>query len=66
MAILEAEAWRRGLSLLVLDTRTGDPSQGLYEKLGWQLAGVIPEYARGTKGALQPTSIMYKLASQTS
>jgi len=64
MSAVEAEGWRRGLSLLILDTRTDDPSQRLYEKLGWQLAGVIPEYARGTSGALQPTSIMYKLGSQ--
>ena len=64
MEAVEAEAWRRGLSLLILDTRTDDPSQRLYEKLGWQLAGVIPEFARGTNGELQPTSLMYKLASQ--
>jgi len=61
MSAIETEGWRRGLSLLILDTRTNDPSQRLYEKLGWQLAGVIPEYARGANGALQPTSIMYKL-----
>ena len=61
MTVIEAEAWRRGLSLLILDTRTDDPSQRLYEKLGWQLAGVIPAFARGTNGELQPTSIMYKL-----
>jgi ribosomal protein S18 acetylase RimI-like enzyme len=62
MSTIETEGWRRGLSLLILDTRTNDPSQRLYEKLGWQLAGVIPEYARGTNGTLQPTSIMYKLS----
>lgn len=47
-------------SLLVLDTRTGDPSQHLYEKLGYTLAGIIPHYARGTTGTLESTSIMYK------
>lgn len=45
---------------MVLDTRTGDPSQRLYETLGYRLAGIIPNYARGTAGTLEPTSIMYK------
>ncbi len=60
MQAIETEAWGRGLSLLVLDTRAGDPSQQLYDKLGWQLAGVIPDYARGTDGALQATAYMFK------
>jgi ribosomal protein S18 acetylase RimI-like enzyme len=60
MAAIEAEAVRHGVSLLILDTRTGDPSQHLYEKIGYALAGIIPHYARGTTGALEPTSIMYK------
>jgi acetyltransferase len=60
MRAIEEEALRRGVSLLVLDTRTGDPSQQLYEKVGYILAGIIPNYARGTAGVLEPTSIMYK------
>ena len=60
MAAIEAEALQHGVSLLVLDTRTGDPSQHLYEKIGYTIAGIIPHYARGTTGALEPTSIMYK------
>jgi acetyltransferase len=60
MRAIEEEALKRSVSLLVLDTRTGDPSQQLYEKIGYILAGIIPNYARGTAGALEPTSIMYK------
>lgn len=60
MRAIEEEAVKRGLALLVLDTRTGDASQRLYEKLGYILAGMIPNYARGTTGTLEPTSIMYK------
>jgi acetyltransferase len=60
MAAIEEEALLRRISLLVLDTRTGDPSQHLYEKIGYTLAGIIPRYARGTTGTLEPTSIMYK------
>jgi acetyltransferase len=60
MAAIEAEALQRRISLLVLDTCTGDPSQHLYEKLGYTLAGIIPYYTRGTTGTLEPTAIMYK------
>jgi ribosomal protein S18 acetylase RimI-like enzyme len=51
---------QRRISLFILDTRTGDLSQHLYEKIGYILAGIIPNYARGTAGTLEPTSIMYK------
>jgi len=60
MRAIEEAAVQRRVSLLVLDTRTGDSSQQLYEKLGYTLAGIIPHYARGTTGILEPTSIMYK------
>ena len=60
IAAIEAEALQHRVSLLLLDTRTGDPSQHLYEKIGYTLAGIIPHYARGTTGTLEPTSIMYK------
>jgi hypothetical protein len=60
MAAIEAEARPLGISLLVLDTRTGDRSQRLYERIGYTLAGVVPCYARGTSGELEATSIMYK------
>jgi ribosomal protein S18 acetylase RimI-like enzyme len=64
MAAIEEEALPYGVRLLVLDTRTGDPSQQLYEKIGYTLAGTIPHYARGTTGALEPTSVMYKEISE--
>ena len=48
--------------LLVLDTLTGDTAEGLYRRLGFQLAGSIPQYARASNGgALDATSYMYKL-----
>jgi ribosomal protein S18 acetylase RimI-like enzyme len=61
MLAVEAEARRRGRTTLVLDTRQGDPSEILYRALGWQLAGVIPRYARSADGALHPTAFYYKL-----
>jgi hypothetical protein len=57
MAAIEEEALHDGVSLLILDTRMGDPSQQLYEKIGSILAGILPHYARGTTGALEPISM---------
>jgi GNAT superfamily N-acetyltransferase len=61
MLAIEAEARRRGRTTLVLDTRQGDPSEILYRSLGWQLAGVIPGYARSANGALDGSAFYYKL-----
>lgn len=58
----QAEALARadGRSLLILDTRTGDAAESLYRSMGFELAGVIPDYARSTAGKLADTSFMYK------
>lgn len=56
----EAEAARLGKTLVVLDTVAGNPAQRLYERLGYQAAGVIPDYARSSAGPLEPTCIMFK------
>jgi GNAT superfamily N-acetyltransferase len=61
MIAIEAEARRRDRSTLVLDTREGDPSERLYQTLGWQRAGVIPRYARSATGALDGSAFYYKL-----
>jgi len=61
MLAAEAEARNRRRTTLVLDTRRGDPSEALYLSLGWQLAGVIPRYARSADGALDPTAFYYRL-----
>ncbi len=60
MEAAEAEARARGRTLLVLDTRDGDPSCRLYESLGYTRAGVIPRYARSADGRLHATAIYYK------
>ncbi len=61
MIAIEAEARRRRRTTLVLDTREGDPSERLYESLGWERAGVIPRYARSATGALDGSTFYYKL-----
>jgi GNAT superfamily N-acetyltransferase len=61
MAKLEDVARAEGLTLLTLDTRTGDMAEPLYMSMGYVLAGVIPEYARGPASpVLEATSFLYK------
>jgi GNAT superfamily N-acetyltransferase len=61
MLAVEAEARRLGRTTLVLDTRQGDPSERLYQALGWSFAGVIPCYAASADGTLHTTAIYYRL-----
>lgn len=60
MAAAEEEAARRGKTVLVLDTATGSPAESVYERLGWQRAGVIPDYALYPDGRLCATTFFYK------
>lgn len=55
----EARRLRRGT--LLLDTREGDPSELLYQSLGWVKVGAVPRYARSAGGALHATAFYYKL-----
>lgn len=59
MAALEAEARRRRLSLLTLDT-AGAEAERLYRRLGWTEAGVIPRYALWPDGRFCDTTIFWK------
>lgn len=56
----EERARQEGRSLLVLDTREGDPSNLLYASIGYIQAGRIPEYARSATGELHATIYYYK------
>jgi GNAT superfamily N-acetyltransferase len=60
MSAAEAEAAQRGKTLLVLDTATGSPAEAVYERLGWQRAGVIPDYALYPDGRFCATTFFYK------
>lgn len=60
MLHLEAEARRLGRTLLLLDTRKGDPSNDLYRNLGYQVYGRVPGYARSAEGTLDPSLFYYK------
>jgi phosphinothricin acetyltransferase len=61
MEAIETEARRRGRTTLVLDTRAGDPSEGLYLSLGYHRAGAIPRYAQSSDGRLDASAFYYRL-----
>jgi hypothetical protein len=58
----EAEklAIERGRALLVLDTAVDDGASGLYEDLGFNLTGIIPDFALKPHGGLTGTMIYWK------
>jgi ribosomal protein S18 acetylase RimI-like enzyme len=60
MKSAEERARREERSLLVLDTREGDPSNRLYASLGYIEAGRIPMYAKSANGTLHATLYYFK------
>jgi GNAT superfamily N-acetyltransferase len=61
MRAAEAAARDAGKTLLVLDTVTGSDAERLYERLGWQRCGVIPNYALWPRGGLCSTTVFYRV-----
>jgi ribosomal protein S18 acetylase RimI-like enzyme len=60
MRAAEQMAIERGRTLLVLDTAVEDGASGLYERLGFSLTGIIPDYAVKPHGGLTGTMIYWK------
>lgn len=60
MQAAEQAARAAGKTLLVLDTATGGGAEALYERLGWQRCGRIPDYALWPQGGLCSTTIYSK------
>jgi ribosomal protein S18 acetylase RimI-like enzyme len=60
MCAAERMAIERGRTLLVLDTALEDGASKLYEGLGFQLTGIIPDYALKPHGGLTGTMIYWK------
>ena len=60
MRVAENLAIERSRTLLVLDTAVEDGAAALYEKLGFVLAGTIPDYALKPHGGLTGTMIYWK------
>ncbi len=57
---LEAVAASDGLSLLVLDVRTNDPAQQLFERMSWERVGDIPDFVRSASGRLDATTVYFR------
>ncbi len=60
MRAAEAAAVECGRTLLVLDAVTNGDAARLYERLGWQRVGVIPNYALFPKGGFCDTTVYYR------
>jgi GNAT superfamily N-acetyltransferase len=56
----ERAAIERGRWLLVLDTAADEGASGLYERVGFKLSGVIPDYAYRPHGGLTGTMFYWK------
>ncbi|HWL13336.1 MAG TPA: GNAT family N-acetyltransferase [Ureibacillus sp.] len=63
MQTAEEVAMKEGRMLLVLDTREGDPSNLLYNSIGYIEAGKIPHFAKSANGELHSTIFYYKILS---
>ena len=59
MAAAEAAARAAGRTLLVLDTASDD-AERLYARMGWTVAGVVPDYALFPDGRPCATTFFYK------
>jgi ribosomal protein S18 acetylase RimI-like enzyme len=59
MRSAEDAARDAGKTLLVLDTAS-DSAERLYERLGWQRVGVIPDYALWPEGGFVDTIVFFK------
>lgn len=57
---VEAAAARAGRRLLVLDTVTGSDAERLYLRGGWNVCGVIPDYALFPDGRPCSTTVFWK------
>lgn len=54
-------ARKLGKTLITLDTRTGDVAEPLYASVGFEIAGIIPDFAWDSDGkAKHATTYMYR------
>ncbi len=60
MKAIEAAAHEHRRTLLVLDTVRGGVADGLYARMGYTQAGIIPRYALSSAGPLEDTVFYYR------
>lgn len=63
MTAIDEEARAHNRTLLVLDTEQGSGAETFYVQMGYERAGVIPNYALDTSGKLISTVVFYKSLS---
>jgi GNAT superfamily N-acetyltransferase len=56
----EATARDCGKTVLLLDTVTGSAAERLYQRLGWQRVGEVPDYALWPDGGFCSTTFFYR------
>jgi acetyltransferase len=59
LSAAHVEAAYRGRHLLILDTRTGDTGEKLYESMGYTRAGQIPGFTVERDGSTHGTTFFY-------
>ncbi len=59
LAAAHVEARFRGRMLLILDTRTGDAGEKLYESMGYTRSAQIPGYTMERDGRMHGTTFFY-------
>ena len=62
MREIERLAFVAGKTVLVLDTASAD-AERLYQRLGWTVCGVIPNYALNPDGSFCDTTVYWKALS---
>jgi ribosomal protein S18 acetylase RimI-like enzyme len=60
MQAAEAAARESGKTLLVLDAVTNGDAARLYERLGWERVGDIPDYALLPRGGFCSTTVYFR------
>ena len=60
VAELHAAAQRQQRTLLILNTRNGEPPVAFYKKLGYREAGVIPGYTRSAADVRHASMMLYQ------
>jgi GNAT superfamily N-acetyltransferase len=56
---IEEEARRAGFGLLTLDAKGGGAAEQLYRRLGWTVAGTIPDYAFDPDGTTPHDTVIF-------
>jgi ribosomal protein S18 acetylase RimI-like enzyme len=65
MRAVEELALSQNRNLLVLDVRTDDPAQRLYESIGFHITGIVPRYAADPDGALRDCTFLHRELAAT-